>query len=73
MDELEVLVFSTSQLGGVLAISYPPEDPQIALDLLYVFGADFDVEAQAIKLNYKQRNTAEFRKRLADFIGATLI
>lgn len=68
MDELEVLVFSTSQLGGVLAISYPPEDPQIALDLLYVFGADFDVEAQAIKLNYKQRNTAEFRKRLADFI-----
>lgn len=70
MEQLKVSLFSTSQLGGVIVIAYPPEQPQIALDLLHVFGANFDVEAQAIKLNYRQRNTAAFRERLADFIEA---
>lgn len=70
MEQLRVRLFSTSQLGGVLAIAYSPEQSQIALDLLYLFGAEMDVEVHAIKLSYRQRNTAEFRKRLAEFIEA---
>ncbi|MDD5125825.1 HNH endonuclease [Methylovulum sp.] len=68
MENFRILLFSTSQLGGILDIGYTAEQSQIVTDLLYVFNAEFDVDNQKINIDYKHRNTSAFQARLDGFI-----
>lgn len=69
MEHFRILLFSTSQLGGVLDIGYTAEQSEIVTDLLYVFEAKFDVANQKINIDYKQRNTNTFQVKLENFIS----
>lgn len=68
MNNFRILLFSTSQLGGILDIGYTLEQSEIVTDLLYVFGAKFDVDKQEVSVDYRQKYTALFQERLNLFI-----
>lgn len=69
MENFKIQLFSTSQLGGVLAIGYTAEQSEIVTDLLLLFNAQFDVEKQSISMDYKHQYTEDFKERLNYFIN----
>ena len=69
MEQFRIQIFSTSQLGGILDIGYTEDQGEVITDLLYVFGANFDVSNQTIGIDYKHQNTSEFQERLHAYIS----
>lgn len=68
MNNFKILFFSTSQLGGILDIGYTSEQSEIIAELLNVFDAKFDVNKQEVSVDYRQRYTTLFQKRLNMFV-----
>jgi len=55
--------------SSIFDICFEEQGSQIVFDLLYVFGAEFDIQKQIINLDYKIQYNKQFQKRLDWFIN----
>jgi hypothetical protein len=69
MEHFRIQFFSTNQLGEILDIGYAAEQSEVVHDFLWVFDAQHEATSQTINIDYKHRNTEEFKNKLGRFIS----